>query len=435
MSSTYKFKLPDVGEGVAEAEIVAWHVKVGDQVAEDQDLLDVMTDKATVEMPSPVAGTIVATHGHEGDIAAVGSVLVEISTDAPGAVQVDPDNASASSVKPEPVPEIRAPAAPDETASADPDIGRREAFAPKAAPAIATRPVGAEPLAAPATRARAYQLGIPLQFVPGSGPGGRITPDDLDAYISQTQSSGHRNANSQNVARKGIGETKIIGIRRKIAERMQDAKSRIPHISYIEECDLTALEALRKDLNESRQASQAKLTLLPFLVRAVVNLQPQFPHINARFEDTEDTLQTYEGVHVGIATQTPSGLMVPVLRHAETLDLWQCAAAIREITEAAREGRASRDELMGSTITLTSLGRLGGIASTPVINSPEVAIIAPNKLQERAVVRNGALQIRTMMNISASFDHRIVDGYDAADFIQSLKRLIEQPARLFMDGG
>jgi 2-oxoisovalerate dehydrogenase E2 component (dihydrolipoyl transacylase) len=392
----YIFRLPDIGEGVAEAEIVAWHVEVGQRLDEEQPLVDVMTDKATVEMTSPVAGRITALHGQIGQMLPVGAPLVEVERDEDGAAPA------------------AAPQAP-----------------PAAPPAATTGPLDEAPLAAPATRRRAYELGIPLQSVAGSGPAGRITPDDLDAYIARGEAGVV--AGQGPARRTGISETKITGLRRKIAEKMQEAKRRIPHFSYVEECDLTELEALRKDLNDTRAGDRPKLTLLPFLMRALVKVVPEFPQVNARFDDEANILRVYDGIHIGIATQTPGGLMVPVIRHAETLDLWDCARALARVTEAARDGSAKRDDLTGSTITLTSLGAIGGIAATPVINHPEVAIIGPNKLADRPVVLNGQIAIRTMMNLSSSFDHRIVDGHDAARFIQGLKRLIERPALLFLD--
>jgi len=401
----YIFRLPDVGEGVAEAEIVAWHVAPGQLLEEDQKLVDVMTDKATVEMTSPVAGRITALHGEIGQMLAVGAPLVEVERDA--------DGAPPAKAPPPPVQQ----AAPPRAAS-------------PAAPAFTTRPIGEAPLAAPATRRRAYDLGIPLQFVSGTGPAGRITPQDLNDYIERGAAGPEVTAGA--APRTGVSEQKITGLRRKIAEKMQESKRRIPHFSYIEEFDLTALEALRKELNNSRLAEQPKLSLLPFLMRAVVKLVPKFPRVNARFDDEANILRVHDGIHIGIATQTPGGLMVPVIRHAETLDLWDCARELTRVTEAARNGSAKREELSGSTITLTSLGAIGGIAATPVINHPEVAIIGPNKLAERPAVVNGQIVIRTMMNVSSSFDHRIIDGYDAARFIQELKRLIECPALLFV---
>jgi 2-oxoisovalerate dehydrogenase E2 component (dihydrolipoyl transacylase) len=285
-------------------------------------------------------------------------------------------------------------------------------------------------LAAPATRRRAYELGVPLQFVPATGPGGRITADDLDAYLAHGGAAAPPTGLTKRTA---VHETKIIGLRRRIAEKMQDAKRRIPHFSYVEEFDLTELEGLRKELNEDRTEAQPRLTILPFFMRALVKLQPQFPQVNARYDDDAGVLQAYEAIHIGIATQTAGGLMVPVVRHAEALDIWDCARELGRVTQAARDGGATREELSGSTITLTSLGALGGIAATPVINSPEVAIIGPNKLVDRPVVRDGQIVIRTLMNLSSSFDHRIVDGHDAARFVQALKRLIERPAHLFLD--
>ena len=420
----YQFRLPDVGEGVAEAEIAVWYVKPGDRVAEDQALVDVMTDKATVDMTSPVAGVVTAIHGEPGGLRAVGSVLVELEIEGAGNVTEAPAKPVAAAPKPvEPVPVVAAVAKPE------------PAVTVAAAPAFSTRATDDAPLAAPATRKRAFDLGIPLQFVPGTGPAGRITPDDLNAYIARGGNAPTGGAVSTRTKRASVTETKIIGLRRKIAEKMQEAKRRIPHFSYVEEFDLTDLEALRKTLNDERGKDQPKLTMLPFFMRAMVILQPEFPTVNSRYDDEAGVLHSFDGVHVGIATQTPGGLMVPVVRHVEALDIWDCAREVTRVTSAARDGSAKREELLGSTITLTSLGTLGGIAATPVINAPEVAIIGPNKLIDRPVVRGGQVVIRTLMNLSTSFDHRIVDGHMAASYVQRMKRLIEAPALLFMDRG
>ena len=423
----FNFRLPDIGEGVAEAEITAWHVAAGDLVAEDQSLVDVMTDKATVDMTAPVAGRIVAVHGAVGERVAVGALLVEIETEG------GESEASAPTPAPAPAP------APATVSPAPPPVSPPPAVAPApstdaaqpALRAIDARTPGEAPLAAPATRRRAYELGIPLQFVAGTGPGGRILPADLDAYIAHGPAGGP--AMTGLVRRHAVNPLPIIGLRRRIAERMQEAKRRIPHFSYVEEFDLTELEGLRGELNAERAAAVPKLTLLPFFMRALALLQPEFPQVNARYDDEAGRLDQYEAVHVGIATQTPGGLMVPVVRHVEARDVWDCAGELLRVTAAAREGKATREELTGSTITLTSLGVLGGISATPVINAPEVAIIGPNKLVERPVVRNGQVVVRTMMNLSTSFDHRIVDGHDAARFVQRLKRLIERPAHLFLE--
>ncbi|MDH7637637.1 dihydrolipoamide acetyltransferase family protein [Sphingomonas oryzagri] len=402
----YQFRLPDVGEGVAEAEVTVWHVKPGDVVKEDQSLVDVMTDKATVDMTSPVDGVVTAIHGVVGAMMPVGSVLVEL--------EVTPEAAT----EPTPVA-VSEPLATTVAASASaPSSG----FVPRAPSADLM------PAAAPSTRRRAKQAGIDLRDVPGSGSGGRITSHDLDAILAQRQ------APPSSVApRTDVHETRIIGLRRKIAEKMQEAKRRIPHIAYVEEVDVTELEALRQDLNAHKAAEQPKLTLLPFLIRALVRALPDFPQINARYDDDAGILHGYEAVHIGIATRTPGGLIVPVIRHAETRDLWALAAELQRLGQAARDGSAKREELSGSTITITSLGSLGGIASAPVINHPEVAIIGPNKIVERPVVDGSFVTVRKMMNLSSSFDHRIVDGYDAAMFVQRLKRLIEHPALIFMD--
>jgi 2-oxoisovalerate dehydrogenase E2 component (dihydrolipoyl transacylase) len=437
----YLFRLPDVGEGVAEAEIVAWYAAVGDTITEDQSLVDVMTDKATVEMTSPVSGKITATHGEVGAMLPVGSVLVELEVEGAGnetalnvATTLPPSAApdTAADHKPPSAPRsanpVPAPAAKPASPARAP--GARTAERPGTVPAWSTRS-GEPPLAAPATRRRAHELGIPLHYLPATGPGGRITPEDLDAYIA---SGGMLPADdTRYVARQGIEETKIIGLRRKIAEKMQEAKRRIPHINYVEECDVTELEALRADLNAHRVPDEPKLTLLPFFMRALVRVLPNFPQINARYDDDAGVLHAYEGVHIGIATQTPAGLMVPVLRNAETYDIRGLASELTRISAAARDGSATREELSGSTITLTSLGTLGGIVSTPVINHPEVAILAPNKIVERPVVDGHFVTVRKMMNLSSSFDHRIVDGYDAAQFVQRVKRLLEHPALIFMD--
>ena len=380
----YRFRLPDIGEGVTEAELTAWHVKPGDSIAEDQLLADVMTEKATVEIPSPVAGIIRALHGEIGGRIAIGSIFVELETES------------------------------QDTAPAQP----LEQTAPKPEPATAPPP-SETPLAAPATRHRARELGLALETSPGTGPQGRITPSDLEAHAAAATSPDS-----------GFRTRKIIGLRRKIAEKMTLAAQRIPHFSYVEELDMTELETLRASLNAGRRPDQPKLTLLPFFIRALACLLPEFPAINAHYDDATGILREYNELHIGIATQTKDGLLVPVIRHAQNLDLFACAGELTRITEAARAGKAATRDLTGSTITLTSLGALGGIAATPILNAPETAILAPNKLAERPVIRNGAIIIRTMMNLSASFDHRIIDGHDAARFIQAIKRLIETPETL-----
>lgn len=423
----YQFHLPDVGEGVAEAEIVAWHVKAGDKLDEDQLMVDVMTDKATVEMTAPVAGRVIAVHGEVGQRVPVGSVLVELDI---GAQQPSVSVALAQAISTNSTTEQRgsdkeAPVAPEPQA----ETLARSRIEPSAISSNAAYRI--RPLASPATRRRAYELGVELENVPGSGPAGRITRGDLDAFATSSNSApeiGKR-------ARRGrVTETKIVGMRRKIAENMVLSKSRIPHFTYVEEFDLTELERLRRQLNTEGNGQRPRLTLLPFFMCALVKLVPEFPQVNARYDDEAGILHCHEALHIGIATQTPNGLMVPVIQHVEALNIFECAAELSRVTAAARQGKVSRSELTGSTITLTSLGTLGGIAATPVINYPEVAIIGPNKLVDRPIMANGQITVRTMMNLSASFDHRIVDGYDAARLVQALKRLIEQPALIFMDG-
>ncbi|MDE2133383.1 MAG: 2-oxo acid dehydrogenase subunit E2 [Alphaproteobacteria bacterium] len=399
----YVFKLPDVGEGTTDAEIVAWHVKVGDTVKEEQDLVDVMTDKATVEMTCPVAGKIVALHGELGQKTAVGAPLVELEVDGAGNI--------AGNGKAVPVAETK------------PAAKNAEPVPPE--PRIAAAAKG-KPLASPAVRQRARALGIELSSVPGRGPEERITHADLDSFIMGGNAL-------RAAARDGVEDVKVIGLRRKIAEKMQESKRRIPHYTYVEEIDMTELEAMRAHLNATKRADQPKLNVLPFLMRALVRVLPDFPQINATFDDEAGVVHRHRATHVGIATQTENGLIVPVVRHAESLDLWSSAREIARVAAAARENKAAKEELSGSTITLTSLGAMGGLATTPVINHPEVAIIGPNAIVERAVVRGGQIAVRKMMNLSSSYDHRVVDGHDAATFIQRLKALLEHPAMLFME--
>jgi len=415
--SDYVFKLPDVGEGTAEAEIGDWHVKPGDHVEEDQTLVELMTDKAVVEITSPVAGVVVSIHGEPGSMGAVGSPLVVFRVDSADA---EADTTSAAN------PSAPAPAvAPASSAAAG------------ASSAAETEQGLSKALASPAVRRRARELGIALSAVAGTGPSGRVTHADLDAHNADTPISSPsactpaRPAIAQ--AAGSITETRIVGVRRKIAERMQESKRRIPHITYVEELDLTELEDLRTHLNELRQPHQPKLTLLPFFMRALARALPEFPKINSLYDDDAGILRSYADVHIGIATQTPSGLLVPVVRQTQTRDLWDNASEVARLAKAARDGKATRDELTGSTITITSMGALGGINATHIINHPEVAIIGPNKLVERPVVYRGQVAIRKIMNLSSSFDHRIVDGYDAAQFVQRLKQLLEHPATLFIE--
>ncbi|MBT2188166.1 dihydrolipoamide acetyltransferase family protein [Sphingobium nicotianae] len=436
----YLFRLPDIGEGVTEAEIVAWHVKAGDRIREDDNLADVMTDKATVEMTSPVDGTVTAVHGDVGAMLPVGAVLVELEVEGEGNVAGDvKEPGKTANDEPAPLPDeggvgggsSASPATSNPPVAAptpSPSL-EREGDKKRATPKIDI-PIGRkEAFAAPATRRRAHALGIPLQFVPGTGPGGRILPSDLDDFIA---SGGMARAPGGLAARTGGEDIKIVGLRRRIAEKMQEAKRRIPHIAYVEEVDVTELEALRAAMNARPAEGAPRLTMLPFLIRALVKALPDFPQVNARFDDDAGVLHVSEGVHVGIATQTPAGLMVPVIRHAEAMSLAELGREIGRLSAAARDGTAKREEMAGSTITITSLGPLGGIATTPIINHPEVAIIGPNKIVEKPVVQGQFVSVRKVMNISSSFDHRIVDGYDAAQFIQALKRLIEHPALIFM---
>ncbi|MBX9575072.1 MAG: 2-oxo acid dehydrogenase subunit E2 [Caulobacteraceae bacterium] len=431
--ANYVFKLPDVGEGTAEAELVGWHVKVGDTVSEDQILADVMTDKATVEITSPVSGVVVATHGEAGQQVPVGGPLVSFKVEGKGNVTAAPAPAS------EPVRatenSITVATGKTETTKTTPTTSATQSAKPRPE-AFATRVAGQRPLASPAVRNRARNLGIELQYVPGSGPAGRIEHGDLDAYVAsggRGSSASGGSAGSTYSKAEGTTETRIIGLRRKIAEKMAESIRRIPHITYVEEIDVTALEELRAHLNaEAKKTGKAKLNLLPFIARAIIVALRDQPTINSWYDDEAGVLTTHNAVHLGIAAQTPNGLMVPVVRHAEARDPYDTAEEIARVSGAAKSGKASREELSGSTITITSLGTLGGITHTPIINHPEVAIVGPNKIQERVVVKDGQMVVRKMMNLSSSFDHRIVDGHDAAVFVQRIKGLLEHPATLWM---
>lgn len=441
---TYTFRLPDIGEGIAEAEIVAWHVAVGDMVEEDGRLADMMTDKATVEMESPVAGKVVSIAGEVGDVVAIGSALVVIETDGEGVTE-------ASALAPAPQAEVVEERIAVETPDAG-DVARVEEAAPpppppppppsppptapKAAPqqAVETfrRGNDAKVLASPAVRQRARDLGIDLAEVRPSEEG-RVRHADLDQFLAYNAAGGYRTAGSE----RGDEVIKVIGMRRRIAENMAASKRHIPHFSYVEECDVTALEVMREQLNSSR-GDKPKLTMLPLLITAICRTLPQFPMINARYDDEAGVVTRYGSVHLGMAAQTPAGLMVPVIRDAQSLNLWQLAREIGRLAEAARSGSARSEELSGSTLTVTSLGPLGGVATTPVINRPEVAIIGPNRIIERPMfVADGMggerIEKRKLMNISISCDHRVVDGHDAASFIQAMKKLIETPVLLLAD--
>jgi 2-oxoisovalerate dehydrogenase E2 component (dihydrolipoyl transacylase) len=432
-------KLPDVGEGVAEAEFVELHVKPGDVVNSDDPLADVMTDKATVEIPSPVAGTVLWIGPEIGDTVAVGSDVIKLEVEGAGNSTESADAVPAAKEE-KPAAKKEAPAKKPEPAKPAAKTAAPEtAPAPKAngaakIPAAPMRAAGEKPLASPAIRKKAKDQGIDLRFVAGSGPAGRITADDLDAFIASggaapvaTRSSGYAPDTS-------VEDIKVIGLRRKIAEKMQDAKRRIPHASYVDEIDVTALEELRQHMNATRKDDQQKLTLLPFLMRALVLAIREFPQLNARYDDDNDIIHRYGAAHIGVATQTDTGLIVPVVRHAEANDIWTNASEIKRLSDAARDGSAKREELSGSTITISSLGAIGGIASTPVINHPEVAILGVNKIMTRPTYNDEGLVVpRKMMNLSSSFDHRVVDGWDMAQFIQRIKAYLEFPATMFID--
>ncbi|MEF2553262.1 2-oxo acid dehydrogenase subunit E2 [Aurantimonas sp. A2-1-M11] len=459
---TYTIKLPDVGEGVAEAELVEWHVKIGDVVREDAVLAAVMTDKATVDIPSPVDGTVAWMGGEIGETLAVGSPLVRLTVAGEGGTNEPDENTDdvvvatgdaprSPSAEPAPGPDDRKGAAHDDAPA---DRGKKAedkpakspgggdgvgASSPRPAGPQAQRPAGTapmrkpgeRPLASPAVRRRAMEAGIDLRRVSGSGPAGRIGRDDLDAYVES--GGGEPAAGGGLQADTSVTEIKVVGLRRRIAEKMALAKSRIAHITYVEEIDVEALEDLRAVMNRDRRDDRPKLTLLPFLMRAMVIAIRDQPALNSLYDDDANVLHQHGGVHIGIAAQTGAGLVVPVVRHAEARDVWNCAAELARLGEAAKSGSARREELSGSTITITSLGAMGGIVTTPVINHPEVAIVGVNKIEVRPVWDGTRFVPRRRMNLSSSFDHRVIDGWDAARFVQRIKALLETPAMIFVE--
>jgi len=423
--SEFIFKLPDLGEGTVEAEIILWHVKPGDVIKEGQIIVDVMTDKANIEVPAPKSGRVLRTSGTPGDMVTVGTELIAIETDVNAAVSTPPPPQTvAEPAAPTAASSVPAPSPPPEPVQAP--VSAKPAAAPRGPSQSDVRI-----MASPALRKLANEMGIDLTTVVGSGPRGRILRKDIEAVEGVAPTATTAGASSTSSYSPGeVTEIKVIGVRRVIAERMQAAKREIPHFAYVEEIDMTALESLRIKLN-ARDTS-TKLTFLPFIAIALMRALKQFPQCNALFDVQNGTLRRFTSVHLGVATQTPDGLKVPVVHHADRLNLQVLAGAIQTVTEKARDGSATRQELSGSTITLTSLGKLGGIASTPVINTPEMGIIGVNKAVQRPMVIDGRVEIRLMMNLSSSFDHRFIDGFDAASMIQLMKGMLEEPALLFV---
>ena len=425
---TFEFKLPDIGEGVVEGEIVEWMVAVGDTVKEDDPILSVMTDKATVEIPAPCDGTVTSIVGDAGDILPVGGVCIVFEVDGDGntSEQVEP------AATPEPVKET-------ETAPKEADIAPPAPELPPVAAEPAAAPVaraaGTKALASPAVRQRARAANIDLQLVAGSGPAGRISHADLDRHIAGGAAAATPSmpvGGVAKVARNGTEDIKVIGLRRKIADGMMSSYSTIPHFSYFEEVDVTELEALRQHLNATRPEGAPKLTYLPFIMQALVKALAQRPECNALYDDEAGVVTRHQAVNLGIATQTERGLYVPVVKHVEAMDIWQSAAEMMRVTQATRDGKAGVDDLTGSTFTITSLGRLGGLGATPIINKPEVGILGVHNAKDRAVVHNGHVVVRRIMNLSSSWDHRVVDGHDGASLVQLVKSYLEHPATIFM---
>ena len=423
----YEFKLPDIGEGVVEGEVVEWMVSVGDSIKEDDPILSVMTDKATVEIPSPVNGVVSKIIGEPGDILPVGEVCIEFEVDGDGNASATPATKQEEVVKETPKVEKVTKAKPEPVAV--------KAAEPVSAPEPVVRAAGTKALASPAVRQRARQANIDLQIVAGSGPAGRISHADLDRHIAGGAGGATSFAplgSTTKTKLTGTEEIKVIGLRRKIADSMMASYSSIAHFSYFEEVDVTALEELRQHLNATRPDGAPKLTYLPFIMQALVKALRESPECNALYDDEANLVTRHQAIHLGIATQTDRGLYVPVVKHVEAMDIWQSAGEMIRVTSATREGKASADDLSGSTFTITSLGRLGGLGATPIINKPEVGILGVHNAKERAVVRNGQIVVRRMMNLSSSWDHRVVDGHDGATLVQRVKTYLENPATIFM---
>ena len=416
----FAFKLPDIGEGVVEGEVVEWMVAVGDTVKEDDPILSVMTDKATVEIPSPTDGVVKSIVGEPGTILAVGQVCIEFETEGEGTPVEDTPEPLEEVVEQEPVKE-------PEPVTEKPEPEAKPATVPT--PVVVAAP-GARPLASPAVRQRARESGIDLGAVSGSGPAGRITHADLDSW--KDAGSPVAAAGPARTAQTGTTEVPVIGLRRKISESMTASYTTIPHFSYFEEVDITHLDELRIHLNSTRSDVQPKLTYLPFIMQALVKALGENPVCNALFDDEKGVVTRHDAVHLGIATQTDRGLYVPVVKHVEAQDVWQSASEMQRVSQAARDGTAGLDELSGSTFTITSLGRMGGLGATPIINKPEVGILGVHNAVDTPVVKNGQIVIRKMLRLSSSWDHRVVDGWDGAMLVQRLKTLLENPATIFM---
>ena len=427
----YVFKLPDIGEGVVEGEIVSWHVKIGDTIVEDAPIVDVMTDKATVTIPSPTSGVVKELSGEVGDMIAVGTALITFT----GGDNIEPAAEESAETKAVTEPEIKEVV--EKTVEEVVEIVEKKSTPPinvpiKESTKTVKNSANSRVLASPAVRRRAREAELDLKLVSGSGPAGRIRHADLDAYIAAGGAVTGAPPKSYSTKRTETNEIKVVGLRRKIAEQMVKSKFSIPHFSYFEEIDVTELEKLRKFLNSTKDESQPKLTYLPFIMMALAKIMPKHQECNAHYDEENNIVTQHSAVHLGIATQTDRGLFVPVVKHVEAMDIWQSASEMQRVSGSARNGTASLEDLSGSTFTITSLGRDGGLGATPIINHPEVSILGVHKAREMPVVQDGKIEIRRIMNVSSSFDHRIVDGANGAALIQSLKKLLEHPALIFM---
>ena len=438
----FEFKLPDIGEGVVEGEVVRWLVKVGDVLREDQPMVEVMTDKATVEIPSPKAGRVLSITAPEGKLCAVGQVMVTI--ESAGAAP-SPTAADGQDDKEEERQFTDGAVAPRPVA---PEATRKVAVLP----AATMPPPGGKVMASPATRKLARDLGVDLLRVRPSGDNDRVTSEDVRSAAGGTQNSlrveaPHRapvviaappeaalaEAPSPTVAATGDERIPFRGVRKKIAENMARSKHTAAHFTYVDECDVTELSALRLRAKKRAEERGIKLSFLPFVIKAVVAGLKKFPIINSTLDEQRGEIVLRRQYHIGVAAASEAGLIVPVVRDADKKTLFEIARELGELSERAKAGKATREELTGSTFTLSSLGALGGLLATPIINFPEVAILGVHKIKSMPVVRDGAIVIREMQNFALSLDHRVVDGYEGARFLAHVLELLADPTLMFME--
>jgi pyruvate/2-oxoglutarate dehydrogenase complex dihydrolipoamide acyltransferase (E2) component len=427
----FVFELPEIGEGVVEGEIVKWLVQVGESVKVDQPLCEIMTDKATVEISSPRAGVVKALHGNEGDVVKVHAPLVEIDESGAGDGKPEAKPAEAKPTKPEPkaappkaaAPPKPAPKAPPPPAPANGSNGHAEPMAAAA---------GGKTLATPAVRSHARSAGVAIETVAGSGKGGRVTHADIDAVVAQPTAL---KAPPALPIPSGAGDERIriIGLRRKIAEKMVESYRTVPHFTYVDEIDATGLHDARANTKAIAERYGIKLTYIPFIMKALSVVFREFRTVNAVMDEKAFELVVRGEHNIGIATDTSAGLYVPVVKNVEQKSILELASEVEDLTQRTRDGKVALDELQGGTFTITSVGNIGGRFATPIINHPEVAILGVNQIHERPVVKDGQIVARRMMYLSPSFDHRVIDGAVAARFVSALKTVLEHPEALLLE--